>query len=87
MAASNYYSALVVKERPYMSNWMDDTNHLRQFLSDIKPQQMDNLINSLFIHRQDMTTPFLTDLEKKATSTKLLTQESDYRFDATGAIA
>ena len=77
MAASNYYSALVVKERPYMSNWMDDTNHLRQFLSDIKPQQMDNHINSLFIHRQDMTTPFLTDLEKKATSTKLLTQESD----------
>jgi len=74
---SNYYSGLVVKERPYMSNWMDDTNHLRTFLSDIQPQKMDNLVNTLFTHRQDMSTAFLSDLEAKSMTTKLLTGESD----------
>lgn len=77
MAASNYYSGLVIKERPYMSNWMDDTNHLRQFLANIEPQKMDNLINTLFTNRSDMSTPFLSDLEKKPASTMLLTGTSD----------
>lgn len=77
MAASNHYSRMVVKERPYMSTFMTDTNHLRQFLQDIEPQQMDNLINELFIHRQDRTTPFLADLEQGTAKTMLLTKESD----------
>jgi hypothetical protein len=77
MAASNFYSGLVIKERPYMSNWMTDTNHLRTFLADVEPQKMDNLINTLFTHRQDLTTPFLSDLESKSSSTMLLNQESD----------
>src|SRR5687768_4519188 len=77
MAASNHYSAMVVKERPYMAAWMTDTNHLRSFLSDVEPQKMDNIVNSLFTHRQDMTTPFLSDLESKSTSTMLLTGTSD----------
>jgi hypothetical protein len=75
--ASKHYSALVVKERDYMSNWMDDTNHLRSFLSDIEPQKMDNLVNTLFTHRQDMSTAFLTDLESKPSTTMLLTGASD----------
>jgi len=74
---SNYYSGLVIKERPYMSNWMDDTNHLRSFLSDVQPQKMDNIINMLFTNRQDYSTAFLTDLESKPTSTMLLTGASD----------
>src|SRR6187399_814674 len=77
MATSNHYSGLVVKERPYMSNWMDDTNHLRQFLANVEPQKMDNLINMLFTHRSDMTTPFLSDLEAKPKTTMLLTGPSD----------
>lgn len=77
MAASTYYSGLVIKERPYMSAWMDDTNHLRQFLADVAPQKMDNLINTLFIHRSDLSTPFLSDLEQKAATTMLLTGPSD----------
>jgi hypothetical protein len=74
---SNYYSALVVKDRPYMSNWMDDTNHLRTFLGDIQPQKMDNMINTLFTSRQDMSTAFLSDLESKAATTMMLTGTSD----------
>lgn len=77
MSVKTHYSGLVVKERPYMSNWMDDTNHLRQFLADVEPQKMDNLINQLFTHRSDLSTPFLSDLEKKSTSTMLLTGPSD----------
>jgi hypothetical protein len=75
--ASNYYSGLVVKEKGYMSNWMDDTNHLRSFLSDVAPQKMDNLINTLFTHRQDMSTAFLSDLEGRSATTMLLTGTSD----------
>lgn len=60
-----------------MSNWMTDTNHLRSFLDDIEPQKMDNLINTLFTHRQDMSTPFLSDLEAKVGATMLLTGTSD----------
>lgn len=77
MAASNHYSRLVVKERPYMSTWMTDTNHLRNYLQYVQPQQMDNLINELFIHRQDRTTPFLSDLEASSAKTMLLTGTSD----------
>lgn len=77
MGASNHYSALVVKERNYMSNWMDDTNHLRSYLSEIEPQKMDNMVNMLFTHRQDMSTAFLSDLEAKSATTMLLTGASD----------
>ena len=76
MSASNYYNRLVVRDRPYMSNWMTDTNHLRSFLGEIEPQQVDNIMNNLFMQRQDRATPLLSDLEKPAT-TMLLTGTSD----------
>lgn len=76
MSASNYYNRLVVRDRPYMSTWMTDTNHLRSFLGEIEPQQVDNIMNNLFMQRQDRSTPLLSDLEKP-TTTMLLTGTSD----------
>ena len=60
MSASNYYKRLVVREQPYMSATMTDTNHLRSFLGEIEPQQVDNIMNNLFMQRQDRTTPLLS---------------------------
>lgn len=60
-----------------MSTWMTDTNHLRNYLQDIEPQQMDNVVNELFIARKDRSTPFLSDLELGSAKTMLLTKESD----------
>lgn len=77
MSTSQYYKKLVVRETPYMSNWMDDTNHIRTYLSEVEPQKMDNLINHLFTQRQDFETPLLSQLEGKSVSTMLLTGESD----------
>lgn len=72
-----YYNKLVVQETPYSSEWMMDTNHLRQYLGDVQPQQMDTYINSLFMSRKDYSAPFLSALEMKASSTMLLTGTSD----------
>lgn len=74
---SKYYNRMVVQETPYMSEWMADTNHLRQYLGEIQPQQMDSYMNALFMNRKDYSTPFLAALEAKASKTKLLTGESD----------
>jgi hypothetical protein len=74
---SKYYNKLVVQETPYSSEWMMDTNHLRQYLGDVQPQQMDTYINSLFMNRKDYSAPFISALEMKASSTMLLTGTSD----------
>jgi hypothetical protein len=75
---SQYYQRMVVQETPYMSNWMTDTNHLRQYLSaDIQPQMIDRMVNKLFIQRQSNPTPLLTALESRSETTMLLTGESD----------
>lgn len=76
MSVASYYNKMVVRDRPYMSTWMTDTNHLRSFLGEIEPQQIDNVMNNLFMQRQDRTTPLLSDLEKP-TTTMLLTGTSD----------
>lgn len=76
MSVSKYYNKLVVKDKPYMSTWMTDTNHLRSFLGEIEPQNVDNVMNNLFMQRQDRSTPLLADLEKP-TTTMLLTGTSD----------
>lgn len=77
MANTKYYQKLVVDESPFMSNWMDDTNHIRTYLHDVEPQKMDNIVNMLFTQRQDFETPLLSSLEGKASSTMLLDKESD----------
>lgn len=74
---SQYYNKLVVQETPYSSEWMMDTNHLRQYLGDVQPQQMDTYINSLFMNRKDYSAPFMSALEMKASTTMLLTGTSD----------
>jgi hypothetical protein len=76
MSVSKYYNKMVVRDRPYMSTWMTDTNHLRSFLGEIEPQQVDNVMNNLFMQRQDRSTPLLSDLETPKT-TMLLTGTSD----------
>jgi len=77
MTPSKFYDRLVVREGKFMSNWMTDTNHLRSFLQDIEPQKMDNVVNTLFMQRKDYSQPLLSALEKKSTSTMLLTGASD----------
>lgn len=77
MSPSKYYNKMVVRESPYMSTWMTDTNHLRQLLSDVEPQQMDSLVNQLFMHRRDFSNPLLSDLEKSSKTTMLLTGPTD----------
>lgn len=74
---SKYYNKLVVQETPYSSEWMMDTNHLRQYLGDVTPQQMDTYVNALFMNRKDYSAPFITALEMKSSSTMLLTGTSD----------
>jgi hypothetical protein len=75
---SQYYQRMVVQETPYMSNYMTDSNHLRQYLSaDIQPQMIDRMVNKLFIQRQSNATPLLTALESRSETTMLLTGESD----------
>ena len=76
-AISKYYNKLVVQETPYSSEWMMDTNHLRQYLGEVAPQQMDTYVNSLFMNRKDYSAPFISALEMKASSTMLLTGSSD----------
>src|SRR6187397_1086042 len=77
MTPSKFYDRLVVREGKFMSNWMTDTNHLRSFLQDVEPQKMDNIVNTLFMQRKDYSQPLLSSLEKKSTSTMLLTGASD----------
>lgn len=72
-----YYNRLVVQETPYSSEWMMDTNHLRSYLGELKPQQMDSYINKLFMNRKDHSAPFLTALELKSATQMLLTGTSD----------
>lgn len=76
MAASNYYNRLVVKETPYKSSWMTDTNHLRSFLDEVEPDKVDSIVNNLFMQRQDRSTPLLSMLETDPT-TMLLDGASD----------
>jgi hypothetical protein len=77
MSAGKYYTKLVVQETPYMADHMTDTNHLRNYLANVEPQKVDGYINTLFTNRKENTTPFLTMLEKKASSTMLLDGMSD----------
>lgn len=74
---SKYYNRLVVQETPYSSEWMMDTNHLRQYLGDVAPQQVDTYVNALFTNRKDYSAPFLSALEMKQSSTMLLDKISD----------
>lgn len=77
MSISKYYNKMVVQQTPYMSDWMTDTNHLRQYLGDVQPQQMDSYMNALFTNRKDYSTAFLSALEQKASTTMLLNGTSD----------
>jgi len=81
MAASNYYNRLVVKETPYKSSWMTDTNHLRSFLDEIEPEKVDSVVNNLFMQRQDRSTPLLSILETDPTTMTLDGASDSWSWD------